>query len=85
LENQIVLPEPGINGTNGWRILSRRGPRVDDEAQSRAMVKAVGSGSPGDGDPRQSPPENHRCARDAACSVRQPGPLAAQRSPNRPG
>jgi uncharacterized protein (TIGR02391 family) len=42
LEIQLFLvPAAGINGTNGWRVLGRRGQAVRDQAQFKAFRAAA--------------------------------------------
>lgn len=41
--NILVMPAEGMNGNNGWRVLTRRGEALlEDEAGYRAYVDAVG-------------------------------------------
>jgi uncharacterized protein (TIGR02391 family) len=43
LENQIyIVPAPGINGSNGFRVQRRRARTINDKAQFQAMTKAAG-------------------------------------------
>jgi len=39
--NAILLPPPGVNGQNGFRVLSRRGGALVDKAQFDSFQKAA--------------------------------------------
>jgi uncharacterized protein (TIGR02391 family) len=39
--HMLIIPEPGYNGTNGFKVLSRRGRALADEAQFRDYRQAA--------------------------------------------
>lgn len=39
--NMLIMPEPGVNGRNGWKIFTRRGEALlDHEAEFQAFTHA---------------------------------------------
>lgn len=39
--NMLIVPQPGINGNNGWMVLSRRGTAIGDEQEFHKFREAA--------------------------------------------